>query len=207
MNKFKSAAEAFNYGGENAKGKYIIFVHQDIDLCSDTFLNDLKRTLDSIPNIGIVGVAGKSKLSRFIISNIKEGIPPKSVGKILINEPVEVQTLDECLFIIPQNLFNSLKFDEEVCSGWHLYAVDYSLSVKEKGLNVYVVPAYIHHKSAGESLSNEYYSILEKLMDKHKRKYKMIYTTMGNWNLAYPLGVQKVFQKSVFYWTKFRKKF
>ncbi len=29
-NKYKSAAEALNYGGERAKGRYIMFVHQDI---------------------------------------------------------------------------------------------------------------------------------------------------------------------------------
>ena len=29
-NAFKSAAEALNYGGRQASGKYIMFVHQDI---------------------------------------------------------------------------------------------------------------------------------------------------------------------------------
>ncbi|MCK5160178.1 MAG: hypothetical protein KAQ99_01265 [Candidatus Aureabacteria bacterium] len=39
-NTFKSAAEAPNYGGKKAKGKYIMFVHQDVDLCSETWLEN-----------------------------------------------------------------------------------------------------------------------------------------------------------------------
>ena len=162
--------------------------------------------LDSIPNLGIAGVAGKSK-NKFIVSNIKEGVPPKFPGKIKIVEPVKVQTLDECLFVVPKNVFNTLKFDEEVCNGWHLYAVDYSLSVKELKFDVYVVPAYVYHRSTGESFSPEYYITLKKLMDKHKKSYKYIYTTMGNWNPVYPLSIQKIIQRSIYYWTKFRRKF
>ena len=204
--KVISAAEAFNQEGKKAKGKYIIFTHQDVDLSSNIFLNNLEIILDSISNLGIAGVAGKSK-EKIIVSNIKEGIPPKLSGKIQINEPVKVQTLDECLFIIPKSLFDRIQFDEQVCSGWHLYAVDYSLSVEEIGLDVYVVPASIYHKSTGESFSREYYSILKKLLNKHRKNYKMVYTTMGNWNSEYPLSIQKIFQRSIFYWTKFKKKF
>ena len=42
-NTFKSAAEALNYGGKKAKGKYIMFVHQDVDLSSDTWLEDVEK--------------------------------------------------------------------------------------------------------------------------------------------------------------------
>ena len=206
-NKFNSAAKALNYGGNKAKGKYIIFVHQDVYLSSESFLNDLEITLDSLNDLGIAGAAGKSEANKLIVSNLKEGTPPKLAGKIQINKPVKVQTLDECFFIIPKVVFDKLKFDEEVCNGWHLYAVDYSLSVLEMELNVYVVPANIYHQSAGESFSDEYYDILKKLLDKHKKKHVWIYTTMGHWSSAYPLSLQKIFNKSIFYWTRLKKKF
>ena len=32
--KFKSASEALNYGAKKAKGNYLMFVHQDMFLCS-----------------------------------------------------------------------------------------------------------------------------------------------------------------------------
>lgn len=38
--RFKSAAEALNYGGAKAKGDYIMFVHQDMWLGTDSWLED-----------------------------------------------------------------------------------------------------------------------------------------------------------------------
>jgi len=57
-NRFKSAAEALNYGGKKARGKYIMFIHQDVDLCSNSWLENTEKILDSIPDLGIAGVVG-----------------------------------------------------------------------------------------------------------------------------------------------------
>ena len=59
--RFKSAAEALNWGGRKAKGKYIMFVHQDVDLSSNTWLENAENILDPIINLGIAGVAGMSE--------------------------------------------------------------------------------------------------------------------------------------------------
>lgn len=62
--KFTSAAEALNYGGALANGQYIMFVHQDIDLLSNTFLADAEKILDGLDNLGVAGVAGVSENGR-----------------------------------------------------------------------------------------------------------------------------------------------
>ena len=204
--KFKSATEALNYGGEKAIGKYIIFAHQDVDLLSKKFLEDLGLILSKITNLGIAGVAGKSELNRFILSNIKQGQPPKYAGKIQIKEPVIVQTFDECFFVIPKNVFEMVKFDEKVCDGWHLYAVDYCLSVKEMKFLVCVVPISLYHRSVAGSFSKEYYSTIKKIIKKHKKNFDPIFTTMGNWNSYYPLSLQIIYQIIILYYTKFRLK-
>ena len=204
--KFKSATEALNYGGEKAIGKYIIFAHQDVDLLSKKFLEDLGLILSKITNLGIAGVAGKSELNRFILSNIKQGQPPKYAAKIQIKEPVNVQTVDECFFVIPKNVFEMVKFDEKVCDGWHLYAVDYCLSVKEMKFLVCVVPISLYHRSVADSFSKEYYSTIKKIIKKHKKNFDPIFTTMGNWNSYYPLSLQIIYQIIILYYTKFRLK-
>ncbi|MHC4545475.1 MAG: glycosyltransferase, partial [Planctomycetota bacterium] len=48
---FKSAAEALNSGANKAKGKYIMFIHQDVELGSDSWLEDVEKVLDDIPDI------------------------------------------------------------------------------------------------------------------------------------------------------------
>ena len=173
-----------------------MLVHQDMELPSKTWLLDAENILNSLKDIGIAGVAGKSKDKKWTVTNIQDGIPPRPIAPETIDNPVKVQTLDECLVIIPQEIFKILKFDEDVCDDWHLYAVDYSLSVKNLGLDVYVIPMFAYHRSHGYSLSNEYYQTLKKLLKKHGKKHKSVLTTMGNWSENYPLILQKYFYSS-----------
>ncbi len=191
--RFKSAAEALNYGGEQANGKYLMFVHQDIILYSNLWTEKVERMLDKLPNFGIVGVAGKCKNINAAITNIEHGIPKKAAGEIHIKKSEKVQTVDECLIIIPKTVFGILQFDEKVCSDWHLYAVDYCLSVKKLGFDSYVIPIFAYHKSLGYSMSKKYFIILKKILKKHKNCYKMIYTTVGNWSTVYPVCLSRVY--------------
>jgi len=194
-NKFKSAAKALNYGGKKAKEKYIMFIHQDVDLNTDNWLEITEKLLNSLPNLGIAGVAGKSEYEKEIITNLKHGNPPHYAGKIQIQNPEEVQTLDDCLLLIPKTVFNTHKFDEKTGYGWHLYGVDYCLTIKMFDLNVYVLPTSVNHKSSGDPFSNEYYNALSKLLKKHRNNYKIIHTTIFDWNTRYPI----IFQKIKFY--------
>jgi hypothetical protein len=190
--KFKSAAEALNEGSKKSHGDYLMFVHQDIDLKSSKWLENTENTLNSLEMLGIAGVAGISPWDEDEkISNIKQGIPPQKISNNIIKTPQMVQTVDECLFIIPKSVFGILEFDKEVCSEWHLYAVDYCLSIKNKGFNVFVIPADIYHSSPGDSMSEQYYITLKKILKKHKRNHKVVFTTMGGWTSLYPLYIQK----------------
>ena len=153
--------------------------------------------------MGIVGVAGK--YDRNLISNITTGIPPILAGPIQIEKPVKVQTLDECLFIVPKKVFEELQFDEEVCDNWHLYAADYCLTAKKAGYDVYVLPLGGYHESPGYSFSgDQYYPTLEKLVEKHKNDYKWIFTSTGSWSTKYPLFLQIFYQK-IYYFLKLDK--
>jgi Glycosyltransferase like family len=188
--QFKSAASALNYGGRKAKGEHIMFVHQDVDLRNNQFLQDAMNYLDSLSNIGIAGVAGKNNYK--IITNIKYNCPPQNVGKFQINEPKIVQTLDECLIIIPKSVFKVLEFDEFTCNDWHLYSVDYCLSLASIALYCYVLPLKIYHRSNGIPLNQGYYDTLEKLFQKHCKRFNWINTTMGNWTCKIPVKIQKI---------------
>lgn len=188
--KFKSAAEALNKGAEKAKGKYIMFVHQDIDLLSDSWLENTENILDSLDNLGIAGVAGNIEETGTVITNITHGEPPLNAGKFQIQNPKKVQTLDECLIIIPKVLFEKNPFDKKTCFGWHSYAIDHSLSVKKQELEAYVIPLSLHHRSTGLPIDEEYYKSLENVRKKHK-DYKRIYTTTGEWSTYYPINVQR----------------
>ncbi len=59
---FRSASIALNYGGSKAKGRYLLFAHQDIVLSDERFLEKAERLLDSLPEVGIAGVAGVNEM-------------------------------------------------------------------------------------------------------------------------------------------------
>lgn len=180
--KYKSAAQALNYGAKKATGDYLIFVHQDVDLNYPDCLKDIEGIVENLEDIGVAGVAGYTETDGkyAMYSNIKDGYPPEDVG-ININNPIEVQTVDECLFVVAGSLFKQLEFDEKTCPDWHLYGADYCLDSKKLGKTVYVIPIKIYHASRTESFSKSYYTTLKNVVNKHGKEYKTIDTSCGIW--------------------------
>jgi len=170
---FKSASKALNYGGEKAKGRYILFAHQDVVFYSKFWLEDAEKMLENISSLGIAGCSGKmdnGKRRGFMKDRCQLWGEPFS-------KPEEVQTLDEGVLIIPKVVFDRLKFDEKL-EGWHAYGVDYCLMVKKKGLKAYAIPAFIYHYSP----SRNYGGLLQahkKVWIKHRENFPSIFTTCG----------------------------
>jgi len=186
---FKSAAQALNDGGRKANGAFIMFAHQDVRFYPETWLSDAEKMLDSLQNVGIAGVAGKKDWSG-VKTVITHGDPPHQAGSLQPTEPLRVQTVDECLFFVPRDIFATLNFDEHICDNWHLYAAEYSLSVREMGLVAYVLPLHVYHKSMGQ-FSEAYYTVLKKVIGKHKKYYSIIFATTGNWITVVPVRIQR----------------
>jgi len=208
--RFTSAAAALNHGGRRANGKYIMFVHQDVDLESETWLADAEKMLDDLPALGVAGVAGISESGHNLRErgrNIIRHGPEKMVWEFgnAIDKPEVVQTLDCCVLIMPGTVFEKIQFDEAACDNWHLYGEDYCLQAKSAGLNAYVLPFSIYHASRGikklnradivlslGALPPEYYATLKNLIRKYSNKYRHIYTTNGEWNTYQPVIIQRI---------------
>jgi hypothetical protein len=175
--RFKSAAEALNYGAKQANGKYIMSVHQDVELDSNSWLEKAEEILDSISDLGIAGVAGMSEKGRDFAERARGHL--SDCGEIWgrpLQRPEEVQTLDECLLIVPQSYLGKLQFDEKTFDSWHCYGVDYCLCCRQMGLKPYVIPAFIYHRSLRRNVEN-LLKYQKRLYAKHKKNYKRIYTT------------------------------
>jgi len=185
--RFKSAAEALNEGGSRATGDYIMFVHQDICLATDSWLKDVESILNTLPTLGVAGVAGVSENGRNWYERMSFSISgqdnEKSPEHGCVRLPEEVQTLDECVLIVPRSVFDRLRFDESVFDGWDCYGADYCLSAREMGLKVYVVPAPCDHCCSRAHYPIWHFKDLltyqRRLYRKHKGSYGRIYTWMG----------------------------
>lgn len=174
--QYTSVPSALNYGGKKARGDYIMFVHQDVYLCDNFWLDKALIFLEKLPKLGVAGVTGvdgNGKNIGFILDRGRFWGSP-------LSEPSVVQTLDEQLIIIPKNVFKNLKFDENF--NFHLYGADYCLSAQSLGLKIYVLPLMVEHNSLTIGTLNA--SNIEKqnllLSKKHLEKCKIIYKTTGN---------------------------
>lgn len=196
-NSFSSAAVALNYGASEATGDYLVFVHQDIYLSDSTWIDDTLETLSSLDNVGIVGVAGKTTDS-IVRGNIKQGVPSKPLTSFTINKPQKAITLDECLFIIPHDIYMKYPLDEDICPDWHLYAVDYVYNIKCEGFNAYLIPSNLEHRSTGASMSEGYYTTLPALQKKY-RDMGLIRTCMGDWFTKIPVSIQRFVKRFKMY--------
>ena len=192
--EFKSAAEALNFGALKAKGDYFVFLHQDISFTSKQSLEKLEKILQQLPQKVIIGPAGALQLDKknsVVVTNIMHGEPPLYAGGytgLKINAPYRVQTLDECMIVIPKEVFDILKFDNIVCNGWHLYGVDYCISASRMNIPICAVPADVYHGSNGSnSMNNEYYNILKKVARKHRSSVDFLNTTTGCWPTSWLL--------------------
>ncbi|MHA1727880.1 MAG: glycosyltransferase [Promethearchaeota archaeon] len=182
--EFKSMAQALNYGGLKSKGDYILFANQRIWLDSKSWLEDAEIILNSLSDLGIVGISGESEQigaggnrSKWALTNFF--FDPKG----FVQKPEEVQTLNECLLIVPRTIFNKYKFDSKNFDGNYLYGADYCLSLKCFGLKAYVIPLPTNFYLNPEIKNSKFFEDLQKyqqrLYSKHKNNFSHIYTWIG----------------------------
>lgn len=178
--KFKGAVSAINYGIKQAKGDYIMVVHHDVIFEKYDELERIVNEVEKVKDFGIIGVAGMTKNKGEFVGNITNGENKEKISRFKLDIPMEVETLDEVLFIINKKMLEKYPLNDKN-ETWHLYAVEYCLKMHMNNEKVIVIPSEIYHKSAGNSMNIEYFLQLEKLCKKYKKNYKIINTTCGYW--------------------------
>ena len=175
---FKSASETLNYGASLAKGKYLCFIHQDIEFLNVNAVDKIIQYFNTY-EFGIASVAGqtgKSRKEEFIYSSVLQGEKKEQAGSLL-SDTKEAYTVDECVIFIKKEQFK--KFDY-YGNTWHFYGVEYSLRCNKNQEKVLLFPISVYHKSAG-CLNNSYWDTLNLVAKKHK-DIKVIKTCCGNFN-------------------------
>lgn len=112
---FSSCAAALNWGAAHSQGDVLVFVHQDIAFETPSSLKNFGFFIANHPDM-IIGAYGAKKKG-----NSYEA-------------PYACETVDECCFGMTRECFNRLRFNEEICDGWHLYAVEMCLRGKDNAI-------------------------------------------------------------------------
>lgn len=202
-NEYDSARRAYNEAARKAKGAYLLFSHPDIRFLSSSALKSIRDQAEALGDFGVVGVAGakeKSGTTGEIIAGIVHGPNKEKIGDRQITAPEEVQTVDECFFLVRTEDFRAHPFKEK--PGWHLYAVEYCLDAIRRGKTNYIVPAEIWHLSDGRSLDEKYVAQVDALVKERRNQFDVIYTTIKTW----PTKGVSAFIYRKYYWLKQRVK-
>jgi hypothetical protein len=147
---FPSAGAAFNAGASRARNEYLVFVHQDVVLHSLTALERAARFLEADHGIGLLGAFGVERGGR-LVGRVRDRV-------VLIGErtdrPVDVDSIDEVLFIVPRRVFDRERLSETPEFAWHAYAVEYGLRLRRNGLRVCSVDVPLTHNSLSINIAN-----------------------------------------------------
>ena len=162
---YKSASLAYNSAIDEASNDLIMFVHQDIFLPENWFV-ELGRALSYLEanriKWGVLGCYGCSKYA------------PEGSGSVYttglgvhgtpIVNPQPVETLDEIVLIIRRS--SGLRFDSGM-PNFHLYGTDICLSARLNGLECYAIQAFcIHNTNQILRLPPEYWACYEYIKEK-----------------------------------------
>jgi hypothetical protein len=139
---YPSAGAALNHGVSLAKNEVVTFVHQDVFLHSLTALKQAAGQMTA-GGFGVLGANGMRSDGQ-LIGRIRDRV-------ILQGEPVEqptdVDSLDEVLFLAPRSQLLSDPLTESRGMAWHAYAVEYGLRMRRQGLRTGVADIPLTHNS------------------------------------------------------------
>lgn len=174
--KFSSAAEALNAGALRASADIVIFSHQDIFLKGHSELSQFVERIKSYPVGTILGAAGAKEKIKTHFGTYTSGPEYKKEYREVEWKEMEVSCIDECFFGMKKETFLLYRFNEELCSDWHLYGVELSLQARKRGFSVYVLPVQLHHFSYGR-ISIGYMRGLQKIVEYYHKDFDYIWTT------------------------------
>ncbi|SEQ12676.1 glycosyltransferase [Microlunatus flavus] len=140
--RFTSAGAALNHGASLARHPLVVFVHQDV------YLHSIDRLVEAGSHLeggrwGVLGANGVTD-SGLNVGRLRDRT--QLIGEHA-PEPVEVQTLDEVLFMVRREQVLEHPLTEDPDLAWHAYAVEYSLRVVGLGLAAGAVDLAVTHNS------------------------------------------------------------
>lgn len=190
------AYTAINRFLKEAKGEYIIIVHQDVR-CIDgvdkltQILQDLTHRDPSWAVCGNAGAIGYHQDIRYIVNG----------GKIVTHDnlPGRVYSMDENMLIIPRRVNIAVSAD---LNGFHFYAADLCVIADYLGYTCYVIPFMVKHLSLGNlrSMKEQKGAFLDKYGRKLRRRF--LQTPSTKFVLCRSRAANRFYNGSIFFLVK-----
>lgn len=187
---------------QDARGQYIIIVHQDVR-CIDTadkLLTTLSNLEETDHHWAICGNAGGYGYKNFYFNIENNGKVKKSDGL-----PRKVTSLDENLLIIKSDCHLTLSAD---INTFHFYGTDLCIIADMLGYHCYVIDFMVNHLSTGnlENMEENRPSFIKAYGNKFRKRF--IQTTCTKFYLSNsPSDNHFLNTPFVFFWVKAAERF
>lgn len=181
--KHASAPAALHEGAKQASGEYYLFAHQDTRLPPE-YLEKAGGYLDAEDRVGIAGAVGARPGENTAVEdiNVIEVGDDRRLREdaIAIDEPADVHSLDELLFIIPADVYTAHPLSDLACGGWFLYGAEYCMLARQNGLRAITLPLPVWHKDGGLERDWRNYLALLKISHRYP-EYDRVYAPQQEW--------------------------
>ena len=182
-----SICSAYNEGFSRSKFPYLCFLHEDVCFRSESWGEKIVEHLQ-MPNVGILGLAGRDYLTRVPASwsakmegmNIVQSDKTGKKGTKTRYAPIgydkpsrAVVMLDGVLLCMRRELMSNIEFDESL-DGFHGYDFDISIQSVLAGRTNYVMyDMLLEHFSRGTP-DADYYRSLIKVFKKREKSLPLL---------------------------------
>jgi hypothetical protein len=144
-----TAGSALNEGVQRAAGECVAFVQQDIYLHSLASLRAASDSLVADTRLGLLGAVGTAHDGR-ILGRVRDRV--LLLGD-RVTAPVDVDSLDEVLFVARRSLLLREPISQDPALAWHAYAVELGLRLRAQGLRVAAVDIPLTHNSLSTNIA------------------------------------------------------
>jgi hypothetical protein len=159
LNDARSLAEAYNRGGAQTAGEWIVFCHDDIRFARADFAARLARSMSDFDVLGPAGATradGPAALWGGPFSGFAQVSYPLPDGRVLATlagvGPAQLpgQLLDGLFIAARRSAWQQVRFDADRFDAFHLYDMDFSYACHRAGLRVGIVQdLHLLHDSFG----------------------------------------------------------
>lgn len=155
----KSIFEVYDEGAKKAKHPVLCFLHEDVEILSNSSWLDYAGKLFKKSDTGIIGVAGSKDLTQ---TGVWWGEGNRLSGAAMhVHEGMEymsaygpygrVAVADGLIFLIKKKVYDKLGgYSETRLGGFHFYDIDLCMRAHWAGYRNYTIPLLVKHLSIGE---------------------------------------------------------
>ncbi|MDI1243606.1 MAG: glycosyltransferase [bacterium] len=205
-----SLSEAYNLGALKARFGTLLFVHEDVIFHTKNWGRHLVHHIETLPNVGIVGIAGSTykpfipsswhferngPLSFHFIQGYKYSSQPNQLRELNASSARPVVCLDGVFLAVKRSTFETVRFDE-VVEGFHAYDIDFSLRIAENFQNFFVPDILIEHLSEGK-INDQWIINALNVQQRWKMKLPRSIQPTNELDLEYELGAYDFFIRNL----------